>query len=699
MPRGVKSVVNKVTKTTPKSNEATNSRKEAETSDLSGNKQDRSRSRSNTRSKDAASPARKRMCKARRNLQEAIELDKRINTQPPAVSEAEKLMYAILPGNSHVLKNFQKVDDSKNEQRTKILSNKDQQIKEKVNITNSSNVKQVNNNSRADEIQLTKINNCSKLGEQQNESDEVLELSPFRMTVDPGEDDLSEVGEEETDSSNEGNMLTEEDEIEQLDFDDSQNQMSQNDQNDEVPRANIPILDFETFKDRPEVQDFMLKMYQATVEKKQPSLVQENARAINNIKLQINTGKDVKERENKGISVVKKSRSESTAYVPALKMQRLDKTIENPEYVSRATTPANNSPGQLEQRVRELINDVRISNFPEDKNRPAIPRRMAMEDPPQRGSAVLQPPSGPSKVEVQSNNLQQQETARKIAERAIVEAERFKASVHAPTGMLITPDSELSVPAVDHSFSDDNVKNFCQVTNHVDSSNEVKIAKGGFVEMTKIAPPKFLKLEDGERKIELCSKEGKSFWLPFSDKEPSKIVNFRQWEQAFKVYAAIYTRYNPHRGAEIYQYVHSIGLAASAYQWDNVAYYDHHFRKLMSENPQRSWGKVNTQLWSLSMRDPITYKTNSANSHSNNSHANTGTPGNPPKKTSNNEWKDICCWRWNKNRCNKRASECRFHHKCSHCGSSNHIYLACSRKRKNGDNQNVQTTKESGGKN
>ena len=100
----------------------------------------------------------------------------------------------------------------------------------------------------------------------------------------------------------------------------------------------------------------------------------------------------------------------------------------------------------------------------------------------------------------------------------------------------------------------------------------------------------------------------------------------------------------------------------------------------MAENPQRSWAKTNIQLWSLAMRDPIPskqqYNNNNNSFSSNNSQNISRKPG---------EWRDICCWRYNKNRCDKRASECKFQHRCSHCGSQNHIYLNCNRRKRNSE--------------
>ena len=42
------------------------------------------------------------------------------------------------------------------------------------------------------------------------------------------------------------------------------------------------------------------------------------------------------------------------------------------------------------------------------------------------------------------------------------------------------------------------------------------------------------------------------------------------------MYAAIYSEANPHRAAEIWQYMHVINTAAAAFIWDNVPSYDLH---------------------------------------------------------------------------------------------------------------------------
>ena len=54
----------------------------------------------------------------------------------------------------------------------------------------------------------------------------------------------------------------------------------------------------------------------------------------------------------------------------------------------------------------------------------------------------------------------------------------------------------------------------------------------------------------------------------------AKINNIKKWEQAFRVYGAIYSKAKPSRSSEIWQYVHTIHSAPATYQWSNVAEYN-----------------------------------------------------------------------------------------------------------------------------
>ena len=80
--------------------------------------------------------------------------------------------------------------------------------------------------------------------------------------------------------------------------------------------------------------------------------------------------------------------------------------------------------------------------------------------------------------------------------------------------------------------------------------------------------------------IEIIHKDGQTYVSPHQSKGPH-INSIRKWEQAFKVYAAIYCEANPECAAEIWQYAYAINTAANSLQWENVAFYDNTFRQLM----------------------------------------------------------------------------------------------------------------------
>ena len=185
---------------------------------------------------------------------------------------------------------------------------------------------------------------------------------------------------------------------------------------------------------------------------------------------------------------------------------------------------------------------------------------------------------------------------------------------------------------------------FFHVTCHVDNLLKEKIRNGEFVELEKLLPRDRGSLvmnnsgEDFDFKTFLQAiTQNNNTYLgpPHMDNRERKINTIRRWEQAFRVYAAIYTEAHPGRAAEIWQYVYTINTAALSFQWDNVYFYDQTFRLLMEEKPWRSWSKTYTQGWNTAMRDTIG-----------------GPQGRAAKNNSNQtqqrkrDWRDECCWKY-----------------------------------------------------
>ena len=291
----------------------------------------------------------------------------------------------------------------------------------------------------------------------------------------------------------------------------------------------------------------------------------------------------------------------------------------------------------------------------------------------------------------------QADEGKRKANHMLVQAERFKAVVNNPPGN----DSNFVDPEVDEEQFKQNSTNinaphvaqnyqvqgdiddeFFHVTCHVDSTLCAKIEQGGFVELEKLLP-KTKRVNDN--KMDLVFKDGHSYFVPAQNDD--RITGIRKWEQAFRIYAAIYSQANPARSAEIWQYVHVINTAAGSYTWENVSNYDYTFRQLMAQYPQCSWAKLNLQMWSISMRDPIqkmygphnnsqsNYQVGAQQNRNNNA-TRTQTAISATTANTQGKKKPNYCWAFNKGVC-KFGQKCKFVNRCSYCDQANHGIYCC----------------------
>ena len=221
-------------------------------------------------------------------------------------------------------------------------------------------------------------------------------------------------------------------------------------------------------------------------------------------------------------------------------------------------------------------------------------------------------------------NREQIKDARSAADNTILQAERFKARIQQPNrgkeiqmnnsltkaiqmnNSLIntTPKCNLDeLRAMRYLESEDD--EFFHTTCHIEANIREKIEKGKFVELDKLIQKKILQYNNrDESRMQLVNKDGISYFVPSVDRE-CRIDSIKKWEQAFRVYTTIYCKANPLRAGEILQYVDVIHRAAAIFNWDNVAKYDYVFRQLMAEKPHRSWAKVYTQMWNITLNEPI----------------------------------------------------------------------------------------------
>ena len=265
-----------------------------------------------------------------------------------------------------------------------------------------------------------------------------------------------------------------------------------------------------------------------------------------------------------------------------------------------------------------------------------------------------------------------QPSTREVTDKIVIAAEKFKASVTPPKGMLDFSEDELR----DLRKNDNNDDEFFHVTCHIDQNLKDRIGRGEFIELEKLLPKDRCGgaiMFREEKRLELVHKDGSTYYQPIQEQ---KINGVRKWEQAFRIYAAIYTQANLSQASEIWQYIYCINAAAQSFPWDSVAYYDFTFRHLMAAKPWRNWVKTYTHGWNLALRDDNAHKQ---------------TPGRQPLGHSHDkprDWKDDCCWRFNRNHC-KMDNQCKFDHRCTYCGGWGYGYFNCRKHNKGGNDSDT----------
>ena len=319
-----------------------------------------------------------------------------------------------------------------------------------------------------------------------------------------------------------------------------------------------------------------------------------------------------------------KSPSDTTLYKPALAKGR--------------------NSSELLNCITNFVENIRIETTSGQSSAHSMPIR---REPACANRQQLNMDEQPQAQSPQPHNSGRDEQPRKL----LTQAEKYKENWSAPKG----------------NVDCDNDDDFFHVTCHIDKTLREKIERGEFIELEILLPKERNSYKAPDR-LELISKDGQAYFAPAQDR--NKITGIRTWEQAFRVYAAVYSKARPSQASEIWEYIYVINLAASSYSWENVAFYDHTFRKLMSEKPLRSWSKTYLQGWNLAMTDPIS-------KHSKNETQSSSSGSNGKVKS----WKDRCCWKYNKNRCNK-GSGCEWDHRCTYCGGWNHSFTACRKRLK-----------------
>ena len=185
-----------------------------------------------------------------------------------------------------------------------------------------------------------------------------------------------------------------------------------------------------------------------------------------------------------------------------------------------------------------------------------------------------------------------------VTDQLLIQAEKFKAKVEAPKcnfhNMIMPYDYDQlrsrfvkpeGLAPIDNeimflrNFDQDN--EFFHITSQIDPTIKAKIERGEYIELERLLPKDRLGLrnsgEDLNKQLFQLITQGTNSYVEPPAPKNGKINSIQKWDQAFRVYVAIYTHANPDRASEIWQYIYVIHTAAAANPWENVYFYDINF--------------------------------------------------------------------------------------------------------------------------
>lgn len=286
------------------------------------------------------------------------------------------------------------------------------------------------------------------------------------------------------------------------------------------------------------------------------------------------------------------------------------------------------------------------------------------------------------------------DTRRRAGTRAnavVSEAENAKSTLLKPPGELVLigeldrGSQNQPVPAlvdvIDRRVEDKFVHAFRidqeqdSLTARVNPEIKRRIAMGEYVNLQRLLPKARVDPNDDHDKYRMVSKDGYSYFV--DDKESSNkedglpINSIARWDQAFRVYSAIYLAANPSRVSELAEYTQNIHKYAATYPWQRVYNYDILFRQLVEKKPTRPWDVVhfNYFMGQFGENLNLTQGTRQPPQSQPVSHS----PDAPVYALN----KKDCCFRFNKSGKCKWGDSCNWEHKCYLCGMSNHGYNTC----------------------
>ena len=180
---------------------------------------------------------------------------------------------------------------------------------------------------------------------------------------------------------------------------------------------------------------------------------------------------------------------------------------------------------------------------------------------------------------------------------------------------------------------------------------------------------------DSSSGLSLTFESGRFIW---SGSKSRPVPNIYTWSDAFLTFSAIFLGAHPSRTQELLKYGNIVRTAHArhgGYGWRD---YDVQFRLTQMRYPNRAWGFIDQELWTLCILSPVAHHglpSHAVREGSHNFHSSGQRRGG---KSGSSRGGQGVCYAFNDQSGCKRDS-CRYLHKCKKCHNSGHGAFKCKK--------------------
>ncbi len=229
---------------------------------------------------------------------------------------------------------------------------------------------------------------------------------------------------------------------------------------------------------------------------------------------------------------------------------------------------------------------------------------------------------------------------------------------------------------------------------NVSQSMKVKIINSEYVDFGQLLDFEERSTEEPRDMKLVVDENGTFIWKP--NKPKKQITSIFGWTSAFLIFSSIFLQAHPHRAQELLKYAQIVRTAAARFGGFNSNRmgwyaYDKQWRLRQACHPQRSWGVLDNELWSMYVATPV--QNRGYQQRFQQDQQGLGIQNFRPFNQryrfqskrggfTTNTWRGNAmsqnlCFNFNKSECTRK--NCPFKHKCAKCQDGSHGAEKCKK--------------------